>query len=233
MAEATITPVVPGLHRLKLGAVNAYLIEDGRELTLIDSGFPDRHGAILRAIAALGHRPEDLGRIVLTHAHPDHAGSAAALAAATGARTVMHPLDVAVAEGREPPRPLSPAPDLVMRALFAVLSLAKPACPPVRIDETVEDGAELPVAGGLAVIHAPGHCAGQVALLWRPRRVLFAADACCNLLGLRHPIGYEDRAQGLASLRRLAALDVDVACFGHGAPLVGGAGAAMRRRWCR
>jgi hypothetical protein len=38
-----------------------------------------------------------------------------------------------------------------------------------------------------------------------------------------------DRARTLASFRRLAALDTDVACFGHGDPVVGGAGEALRK----
>jgi hypothetical protein len=36
----------------------------------------------------------------------------------------------------------------------------------------------LPIAGSIEVIHTPGHCAGHVALLWRPGRMLFAGDVC-------------------------------------------------------
>jgi glyoxylase-like metal-dependent hydrolase (beta-lactamase superfamily II) len=42
-----------------------------------------------------------------------------------------------------------------------------------------------------AIIHTPGHCAGQVALLWRPGRMLFAGDVCMNIMGLGDPIGLE------------------------------------------
>ena len=49
------------------------------------------------------------------------------------------------------------------------------------IDHEINDGTELPIAGGLKAIHIPGQCAGQVALLWARRRVLFAADACANM----------------------------------------------------
>lgn len=37
-----------------------------------------------------------------------------------------------------------------------------------------------------------------------------------------------DRAQAAASLRRLAALDTAIACFGHGEPLTSNAAAALR-----
>jgi len=37
--------------------------------------------------------------------------------------------------------------------------------------------------------HTPGHCAGQVALLWRPGRMLFAGDVCMNIMGLGDTVG--------------------------------------------
>jgi glyoxylase-like metal-dependent hydrolase (beta-lactamase superfamily II) len=38
----------------------------------------------------------------------------------------------------------------------------------------VADGETLPIAGGLHVVHIPGHCAGQVAFLWQGERLLIA-----------------------------------------------------------
>ncbi|MDQ0989243.1 glyoxylase-like metal-dependent hydrolase (beta-lactamase superfamily II) [Streptomyces sp. V3I7] len=37
-----------------------------------------------------------------------------------------------------------------------------------------------------------------------------------------------DRTQTLASFRRLAALETDVVCFGHGDPVLGRASAVLR-----
>jgi len=37
-----------------------------------------------------------------------------------------------------------------------------------------------------------------------------------------------DREQSIASFRRQAALDIETACFGHGDPIVQGAGDALR-----
>ena len=99
-------------------------------------------------------------------------------------------------------------------------------------DHDLSDGQVLPIAGGLTVVHAPGHCAGQVALLWAAHGgVLLAADAASNVLGLRPSPAYEDYAMGVQSLRRLSALDFQVACFGHGRAIVGEAGARFRWRW--
>lgn len=86
-----------------------------------------------------------------------------------------------------------------------------------RIEHHVEAGQDLPFARDLRAIHAPGHCAGQIARLWRQHGgVLFAADTCINIMGLGWSLGYEDFDQGKRSLRKLSALDFDVACFATG-----------------
>jgi glyoxylase-like metal-dependent hydrolase (beta-lactamase superfamily II) len=61
----------------------------------------------------------------------------------------------------------------------------------VAIGQPLTHGEILPIAGGIEVIHTPGHCAGQVALLWRPGRMLFAGDVCLNVVGLGDPVGLE------------------------------------------
>ena len=75
----------------------------------------------------------------------------------------------------------------------------------------------------------PGHCAGQVALLWQGGRLLICADVCSNVLGLGGPIAFEDAGEGRRSQRRLAGLDFQAACFGHGRPIVSGAAQRLRR----
>jgi hypothetical protein len=50
---------------------------------------------------------------------------------------------------------------------------------------------------------SPGHCAGQIALLWRPGRMLFAADVCTNIMGLGDPVGSENLEEGRVSQRNL------------------------------
>ena len=102
---------------------------------------------------------------------------------------------------------------------------------PTAIDGRLNDGDVLPIAGGIRVIHTPGHCAGHVAYLWEERGVLFAGDTCKNFLGFSLSIGYEDLPDGRRSLGKLASLDFDTACFGHGKTMVGAAGERFKRRW--
>jgi len=100
------------------------------------------------------------------------------------------------------------------------------------VDHQVNDGDELPIAGGLQAIHASGHCAGQLAYLWPQQGgVLFAADACANLMGLGWSLGYEDLEQGRRDLQKLAQHDFQVACFGHGNAITQEAAARFRKKW--
>lgn len=224
-------PVTDGLFAVALGGVNVHLIDAPEGLVLIDAGFPDRAEAILSAIAALGRAPGDLRHIVLTHAHVDHIGSLAALVRATGARTWMHRLDVPIAERGSGFRPLKPAPSLPMGLLFRLIYREGLSVEPAHIDHVLEDGAVIPLAGGMTAIHAPGHCAGQVALLWPKRSVLFAADVCAHLVALSDPLGFEDEVEGHRSQRRLAGLDFEITCFGHGRPITRGAARRFRAKW--
>ena len=220
--------VVEGAHLVPMGQVNAILLDAGPELVLVDAGFPGKASVVLDAIRALGRSPGELRHLVLTHAHPDHIGSAAAIVRETGARTYLHGADVAIAESGGPFRPMTRAPGLVEGAIFRLVWRPDGRTKPFRVDTELVDGETLPLAGGLRVIHVPGHCAGQVALLWQGR-MLIAADACSHVLGLGDPIGFEDADEGRRSQRRLAGLAFETACFGHGRPIVSGAAARFRR----
>jgi glyoxylase-like metal-dependent hydrolase (beta-lactamase superfamily II) len=96
--------------------------------------------------------------------------------------------------------------------------------------QPLTDG-EIPIAGGIEIIHTRGHCAGHVALLRHPGRMLFAGDVCTNLMGLGDPVGFEILEQGRASQRKLASLSFDAVRFGHGKPIACDASAQFRYKW--
>ena len=215
-----------------MGAVNAFVIDDSGELVLIDTGTPGSAKAILEATGEIGRRPDDLGSILVTHCHPDHSGSLAALTWATGAEAYMHPADAAMVRQGRAVRPLKPAPGPLRRVLFWAFIRPAATIEPSEIEHEVSDGEEIPVAGGIRAIHTPGHCAGQVSFLW-PRQggVLFVADACSNVGRLDLSLGYEDLEEGKRSLSKLTRLDFEVACFGHGKAIRSGASRRFRKKW--
>ncbi len=55
---------------------NVTLVDTGERLILFDTGtggrFQETAGHLLRNLGAAGYAPEDIGTVVITHAHPDH-----------------------------------------------------------------------------------------------------------------------------------------------------------------
>ncbi|MGB2605070.1 MAG: MBL fold metallo-hydrolase [Candidatus Sulfotelmatobacter sp.] len=227
--------VINGVYVVPMGMANAFLIEGDDGLTLIDAGYPGKEAAVFDAIRGLGRSPDQLKHLIFTHGHPDHIGSAAAIVQETGARTYMHSLDIRMAESGGPFRPLTPAPGLLRRVLCKLLYHPDERLEPVAIDQPLTPGEILPISGGIEVIHTPGHCAGHVALLWRPGRMLFTGDVCTNIMGLGDPVGFESLEVGRASQRKLASLSFafafDAAGFGHGAPIAHDASTRFRNKW--
>ena len=223
--------VINGVHIVPMGMANAFLIEGDDGLTLIDAGFPSKEAVVFGVIRGLGRSPDQLKHLIFTHGHPDHIGSAAAIVRETGARTYMHPLDIPIAESGGPFRPMTPAPGLLGQVLCRLFFHPDERLEPVAIDQPLTTGDILPIAGGIEVIHTPGHCAGQVALLWHPGRMLFAGDVGTNLIGLGDPVGFESLEEGRASQRKLASLSFDAAGFGHGGPIVRDASRHFRNKW--
>jgi glyoxylase-like metal-dependent hydrolase (beta-lactamase superfamily II) len=216
-----------------MGFANAFLIEGEDGLTLIDAGYPRREAAVFGAIREMGRSISQLKHLMITHGHPDHIGSGAAVVRQTGARTYMHPLDIPIAESGGPFRPLTPAPGLLRRVTCRLFFHPDERVEPVVIDQPLTPGEILPIAGGIEVIHTPGHCAGQVALLWHPGRMLFAGDVCMNIMGLGDPVGFENLEEGRASQSKLAGLSFafDAVGFGHGDPIMQDASTRFRKKY--
>ncbi len=223
--------VAPGLYVIPLGVVNVFLLETDDGLALIDTGSPNQAEQIISAVQQLGKQASDIRHIILTHAHPDHIGSLAALKRASNARTYIHAADAPIARSGSGFRPLYPAPGLLTKLLFRFFIRVDTSVEASVIDEELQDGTVLPIAGGLQAIHTPGHAAGHMVFLWPRGQTLFVGDACSNLPRLSLSLGYEDLRTGQQSLARIAQLDFAIACFGHGQPIKSQAAAQFRARW--
>jgi glyoxylase-like metal-dependent hydrolase (beta-lactamase superfamily II) len=94
--------------------------------------------------------------------------------------------------------------------------------PATPVDREVGDGEVLPeVLGGLTVVATPGHAPGHIAF-WQPeRRLLFCGDVIFRLPNLRLPFSFftVDMEENKRSIRKVAALEPAIVCFGHGRPL--------------
>ncbi|MEU3921532.1 MBL fold metallo-hydrolase [Streptomyces sp. NPDC029004] len=233
-----VIEVLPELHLLRFPVGQAYLWCDGDELTLIDAGTIGAGPLIADAVRGLGLRPRDVRRIVLTHFHEDHAGGAGEFAALSGAPVLAHRLDAPFVRGDEPGPP--PRFEDWERPIFEEVAklLPPPSDEPVLPSDVreLEDGEVLDFGGGARVVSVPGHTEGSIGLHLPAHGVLFTGDAVAAAPehgGVLMGVFNLDRTRTVESFRKLAALDADVACFGHGDPVIGDASSALREAFER
>lgn len=192
--------------------VNSYLLADGDgSLTLVDAGLSNAPGRVLAALEQLGRRPGDVQRILMTHAHLDHAKGLAGVQRATGGRVLAHDVEAPfLRDGTVPPAQSG------LARLFNRLPGSGFAAVPVA--DTFGDGEVLPHAGGITVVHTPGHSPGHCSFLLGAHGVLITGDAVFNVRGLRFSpaLFCTDVPLSRETAARLGDLDFSVAAFTHG-----------------
>ncbi|MGZ6777495.1 MAG: MBL fold metallo-hydrolase [Mycobacterium sp.] len=214
------TAVTPNLTMLRVNGWQIYVWRDGDSVTLIDTGAPGSGADVAAAVPAID-------RIVLTHGHVDHVGSAAELRGSTGASVMAGAGDAAVIRGEA----LMPPPvfeDWEVPIYERVSAGLPAAAPPVSVDRELTDGDVLDFGGGAHVLAIPGHTEGSIAVHLPEHGVLFTGDTVANVGSVMLGTFNQDRSRTVASFQRLAALDVQTVCFGHGEPIQRGAGRRLR-----
>ena len=213
--------LAPGVFRIPTAGkdlINSFaLVDDDGSVTLVDTGLKKAPARIVAGLASIGKHPRDVTRIVLTHVHPDHAGGAAEMSRQTEAPVLVHGDDhVWATTGR-----LTGAQDRSTRLgrLFARTGDGK--IEPFTPGPALADGEVLPVAGGLRVVHTPGHSPGHISLLHEPTRTLVTGDSIFNFRFLRRTrispaFLCWDFAMTKRTAHRLGELEYDVAAFTHG-----------------
>ena len=228
--------ILPGIHQVSLGFVNAFLLEGSDGLTLMDTGIANSEAKILAAVRQLGKTPQAVRRILITHLHADHTGSLWALKQATGAQVYAHTVEAPAIRAGQALRPVQPAPGWINQVVInAFMKRARPApLKPVEVEHELSDGELLPgiLTTGLKALHTPGHTAGHL-VFWTDDHggVMWLGDAASAMFGLGYPPIFEDMAQGVRSLRRIAEQDFAAACFSHGGPILRGASDQFRQKW--
>ena len=231
--------IAPGIHRIGGNSmVNAYLLEDAGEVTIIDAGVPGFYGDLTGELAAMGRAPADVRALVLTHGHSDHIGFAERLRRERHVPVLVHEADAALARGEVP----NPAKGFgpvkwgpLLGFLWFTLRHGGLRIPKLQQVASFGDGATLDVPGSPRVILTPGHTPGSAALHVPSLGALFAGDALATYAvttGTRGPQVAPftaDPARAVESLARLEQISAEYLLPGHGDPWTGGVGEAVRR----
>lgn len=240
------TPRLEHLHAIELptpfpvGPVTVYLADTpGEPLTLVDTGpqWPPTRAALEAGLASLGCAASDLERLLVTHAHADHFGLAAALRAESGAQVITHAWNVdGLSRYKEDRERLTEfyagllrraaVPVEILVTVYEATRAVNHFAAPVGVDLTVGDGDEIALAGQQwQVLHTPGHSAGLVCLYEPASATLLSsdhllADISSNPVVEPPPPGHAERLRSLAlyrdSLQRVGALGVSRALPSHG-----------------
>jgi hydroxyacylglutathione hydrolase len=200
----------PGVFQLKglNNAINVYLVDD----VLIDAATKLARRRIMRQVE---DRP--LSLLALTHVHPDHQGSAAAICEARAIPLACHEADVDAMEGRAPVQQAHQS-NPVNRAIELMWT-----GPPHPVARPLTEGDEV---AGFRVIHAPGHAPSEVIFFRESDRVAICGDVVNNVdfltgrirVGEPPAIFTADPEQNRGSIRKLADLEPSLVCPGHGPP---------------
>jgi glyoxylase-like metal-dependent hydrolase (beta-lactamase superfamily II) len=224
-----VITLAPGVFRIPTQGdfINSFaFVEEDGQVTLVDCGLKRAPRRIVEGLAGIGKRPADVTRIILTHAHGDHAGGGREMVERCAVEGVqIHEDDVQyIRAGRN-----APAADTTMGRL---MSRGGPATfEPFPITAELADGQLLDVGGGLRVLHTPGHSPGHVSLLHQGTGVLITGDAIFNMAwGMTWPLATicTSASQNKQSAHVLGEVDYDVAAFTHGPEIRDNAREAVR-----
>ena len=184
-------------ERVVLGNVSAYVLARGREIAIVDTGFPGSSDQIGVALDALGGSWSDVDHVVLTHLHGDHVGGLPeVLELAADAVAWAGAADV---DAIDSPRPIMPLDD--GDEVFGLEVIATPGHTPGHI--SVLDPAASFLVAGDALNEDGGMVLGP------------------------NPAFTSDMDLANASVARLAERGFETVVFGHGAPIEGGASDAV------
>ena len=174
-----VTQVEGGIWTIDLGfqdragVIAAYLVTDGHEVTLIETGpstcLPNLEEGIRRA----GLKPEWIRKVLVTHIHLDHSGAAGVLAQRNpNLKVYVHPLGA--------PHLIDPSKLIASAARIYGENMDRfwGEIAPVPAEQVVElrDGETIKAGREFTVLFTPGHAKHHVAFVDREEGTAFTGD---------------------------------------------------------
>lgn len=244
--------IAPGVYCMELGKgisrSNVYFVRSGASWVLIDAASANCGQLIRKTAESLFGANTRPASILLTHDHPDHAGSALELARMWGCPVYVHPDELplaAVGDLSTVEKYANPLDRWIILPLLRAMPrrwvesmLSKASLKDVA--QGFDPGAAVPSLPDWECIPTPGHTPGHVAFFRTSDRFLITGDAIVTvdlnsfwgflLWGLRinkqrvsGPPWYStwNRRAAKESVAALAGLEPRVLASGHGVPMTG------------
>lgn len=208
----------------KFNLLNQYLIVNGSDLTVVDMmlGASDVDN-LEKELATQGWSLDQVKHLLITHAHPDHIGGLKTFQERSNATTYAHRIDAQVIRGEADGVLANPNELSWFNRIVYNMAKGNEQPEPARVDVDLGDGDDLSqIIEGLQVIHLPGHSHGQVGYYLKHDKLLIGGDVMMRFFGsLRMPLRSvsPDWTAVKQSIQRVAELDVNILCLGHGKPL--------------
>ena len=174
---------------------NSFFV-DGAKKILIDPGHRHLFQHVKRGLAQIETTPEQIDVVLVTHGHPDHLEMVGSFGPST--RWAMSRIDY----------------EFVMKYIGSHMDFPAPAFFLQEGDLVIGDKT-------FRVILTPGHSPGSVCLYWPEKKVLFTGDVVFSQSIGRTDLPGGSGKQLKESISRLAELDVEVLCPGHGDVVAG------------
>ncbi len=210
--------IAKNLYRLPtLGPfINSYaFMNTDSSVTLVDCGLKGSSKRLIKDLARIGKHPKDVVTIVLTHAHDDHIGGASQMIKQCEVKNVlMHEKD-----SQFPPTGKTPSRDDTRLSGKIMKILPESNYETFNVTRTLIDGEVIDTAGGLKVVHTPGHTDGHISLLHLESETLITGDSIFNMTSRLtwalsgFCVNYK---QSQETAMKFLDLDFKNACFTHG-----------------
>ena len=224
------TRIADGVFQVRaIGARVTVLVHD-KEVVLVDAGSKGSSGMISAGLEAEGLSLDDVGKVIVTHHHPDHTGGLSELVQGRDIKVAAHSTEAAMIAGTETtPNPMQNR----LLAMVARPFVKRLTGAPVPVDYHLNDGDLVPFGDTIRVVHLPGHTPGSIALHLPNKKIIIIGDALQYKFGWRlsppAPGVTQQPEEAIRSLTKLLMLDFDTICFSHFPPKRKDAHVALQR----
>jgi len=210
------------------GMINCFLIKGKQKHILVDTGVPNSENKIIEQIEKHNIKKEDIGLIIITHAHIDHFGSANKLKELLKIPILAHQLDIeSYKKGK---------------ADISTMKLNKPLwwffkqiiknqkTTPFQPDILIKGGTEYELKKwGIEgkIIHTPGHTPGSLSIILQNGEVIIMDMMASGILlggiifhnRVKHPPFHDNLTVLKKSFDKVLSEKGNCYYLGHGGPL--------------